>query len=452
MKLENDLRRAVRGRVLMAGDEGFGAARRAWNLAVHQPARAVVEAADADDVSTLVSYARRAGLSILTQPSGHGAKSGVDGAILLRTKHLSNVDVFPGQRVARVGAGALWGEVLAAAGPHDLIALAGSSPAPSVTGYTLGGGLSWFGRKFGFAANSVRSFEVVDAEGDRSRVTADSDADLFWALRGGGGDFALVTAMEFDLYPAPSLFGGRMLWPASRAAEVLGGFREVVADAPDELSIWYDRFDYPDLPVLPHYLRGLSVVAIYSTFLGAQDEARALLSRFDRIDGRIMDTRCLMPVSELGGIIDEPTRPGPGVFRAELLTNFDDIVAEPLLAEPLAPLLSTQVRHLGGAFSRPVSDGGACGQLSEPFLLRMSGIPITPDIGAAISARQTGLAYVLRHHVSGRKPFNYLGNDENVSAAFSLDDLTRLRSLKGERDPDGVFRSNYPVFKEVLGR
>ncbi|MEV4187629.1 FAD-dependent oxidoreductase, partial [Streptosporangium canum] len=183
----NDLRSLIRGHVSLVGDDGFDQARRPWNLAVEQPVRAVVEAADADDVAALVRYARDAGLTVSAQPSGHGATGDVDGVILLRTGRLDEVRVDPGARTARVGAGVAWGQVQAVAGPHGLTGLPGSSPVVSVVGYTLGGGLSWFGRRYGWAADSVTAFEVVDADGVRARVTADSDVDLFWALRGGGG-------------------------------------------------------------------------------------------------------------------------------------------------------------------------------------------------------------------------------------------------------------------------
>ncbi|WP_433251055.1 FAD-binding oxidoreductase [Streptosporangium sp. CA-135522] len=445
MTIGNDLRNAVRGRVLVSGEEGFEQARRPWNLAVEQPVMAVVEAEDADDVAALAGFAHLAGLTVAAQPSGHGATGDVEGVILLRTGRLDEVDVRPDQRVARVGAGVKWGEVLAAASPHGLTGLAGSSPAPSVVGYTLGGGLSWFGRKYGFAADSVRAFDVVDAEGVRSRVSADSDAELFWALRGGGGDYALVTAVEFDLYPAPHLYGGRVMWPVERAPEVLAAFREITAEAPEELTAWFDLLKFPAIPALPEFLRGLAAVTVDVTFLGEGGEAQALLRRLDKIDGAIMDTRGPLPVSELGSICAEPTDPGPSTFRGELLTSLDDAVAAALLSEPIDPLVSVQVRHLGGALARPAADGGACGHLDEPYLLGMVGSLAVPELAPALKERQDAIAGLLVSHTSGRKPYNYLGGGEKATAAFPGDVLARLRDVKRARDPRGVFRSNYPV-------
>ncbi|MFG1753483.1 FAD-binding oxidoreductase [Streptosporangium sandarakinum] len=445
MTFGDDLRRTVRGRVLVAGDEGFEQAGKAWNLSVDQRVRAVVEAEDADDVAALAAHAHRVGLSVAAQPSGHGASGDTDGVILLRTRRLGGVEVRPERRTARVGAGVAWGEVLSATSPHGLTGLAGSSPAPNVVGYTLGGGLSWFSRRYGFAADSVRAFEVVDVEGRRGTVTADSDAELFWALRGGGGDFALVTAIEFDLHPAPALYGGRVMWPVERAPEVLAAFREITEDAPEELTVWFQLLNLPPLPELPEFLRSRSVVTVDTTFLGEEGEARALLRRLDEIDGSIIDSRGTLPVAELGGICAEPTAPSHSLARGELLTALDDTVAGALLAEPTAPLAVVQLRHLGGALARPAEGGGACGHFAEPYILGLIGVVPAPELVPAVADRQEAIVARLARYVSGRKPFTYLGKGERAAAAFPDDALARLRDVKRARDPRGVFRSNHPV-------
>jgi FAD/FMN-containing dehydrogenase len=432
MNTGDELRTLVRGTVLAAGDDGFDQARRPWNLAVDQPVRAVVDAADADDVATLVRHARLMGLAVATQPSGHGATGDVEDVILLRTSRLDDLEVRPQQRVARVGAGVPWGRVQAAASPHGLTGLAGSSPVVTVTGYSLGGGLSWFSRKHGFASSSVRAVEIVDACGTRRRVTAESDPDMFWALRGGGGDLAIVTALEFDLHPAPLLYGGRTVWPAEKAPAVLEAYREITAAAPDELTAWYDLLQFPGAAPL---------VAVDCTFLGAGGDAEALLRPLDRIEGRLSDSRSMLPVAELGAITAEPTDPGPGLSRAELLTELTDDVAAVLLSRPVDPLLSVQLRHLGGALARP-SDSAA-GHLDEPFVLYMFGV--AGERSADVLTRQREIAEALVPHTSGRKPFTLLAPGERAANALTGDAIGRLRDLKRSRDPLGVFRSNFPV-------
>ncbi|WP_240809085.1 FAD-binding oxidoreductase [Microbispora catharanthi] len=445
--LGTDLRRMVRGQVLVPGDDGFEAARLPWNRAVDQRVAAVVEVEDAADAAAVVRCARLAGLAVAVQPSGHGATTRLDGTILLRTGRLRGMEVLPERRTARVEAGVQWGELLTATGKHGLTGLPGSSPVVSVTGYTLGGGLGWFARRHGWAADAVRAFEVVGADGTQARVTADSDPDLFWALRGGGGDFALVTAMELDLHPAPLLYGGRMLWPAERAPEVLAAYREVTAAAPAELTVWFAMVKFPPVPQVPEPLRGLAAVAVDSTFLGGEEEGRDLLRRFEDIPGVLSDSRAAMPLDALGGICAEPTQPVPGAGRGELLTGLGDAVADDLLAAvgDVAPLATVQVRHLGGALSGPADGGGACGHIAEPYLLNMIGPVMSPEGGQAVTARQAEIARAMAPHTTGRKPFTYLNGAEKAASAFDADTLARLREIKRRRDPDGVFRANQPV-------
>jgi FAD/FMN-containing dehydrogenase len=426
------LRTAVRGRVWLPGDAGFDAARRPWNLAVEQPVLAVVEAADADDVAALVRHARTAKVPIATQPNGHGATGRTDGTILLRTRRLDTLTIDPAAARAHVGAGVSSGRVQAAAATHGLTGLPGSSPVVSVTGVALGGGLSWFGRAHGWVADSVTAFDVVDAEGRRRRVTAGTDPDLFWALRGGGGDFAIVTALELALHPAPRLYGGRVLWAAEHAPAVLDAYRRITATAPDELTVWLDLLHFPG---------SAPMVAVDATHLGDEGEARELLGPLERLPAPMTDGRRVMAVSELGTITAEPTDPGPGLSRGELLTELDDTTAKTLLADPIAPLLSVQIRHLGGAFSRP-SDSPH-GPLTEPYALYLFGIPGTPAAAEAVAARQRALSDALP--VSGRKPFSFLNPGETVADAFSPSALGRLRDIKRRHDPHHVFHSNVPV-------
>ncbi|MEU6414057.1 FAD-binding oxidoreductase [Microbispora sp. NPDC046933] len=441
-----DLRRVVRGRVRVHGDKGFDEARRPWDSAVNQRVAAVVEAEDAHDVAAVVSYAEIAGLPVATQPNGH-APAAFDDAILLRTGALQGLQVRPQNRVARVEAGVSWSEVLTATSEHGLTALVGSTSAVSATGFTLGGGLSWFGRKYGFAANSVRSFEIVDAAGDQATVTADSDPELFWALRGGGGDFAVVTAMEFDLHPAPELYGGRIIWPARRAEEVLAAFRATTAEAPEELTVWFHLLQFPPFPELPETLRGLSAVTIDVTYLGGPDQARELLHRFDRIDGPILDTRTRMPVANLADICAEPTEPNAAMFHGELLTGLDAAAALLAAAGPgtIAPLAYVQIRHLGGALAQVSENGGACGHIEEPYLLFLLGVLAAPGMEEAIEERQASMARAVEPYTSGRKPFTFLSHGESAAFAFPPDILGRLREIKRRRDPHGVLVSNHPV-------
>ncbi|MFF2556066.1 FAD-binding oxidoreductase [Nocardia sp. NPDC058058] len=428
-----ELRAQVRGRVLTPGDADFEQAAAPWNIAVTQHPAAVVEAVDADDVAAVVRFARAGARFVVTQPTGHGATDAIEDAILLRTGLLNSVSIDAGARMARVGAGVKWGQVQAAAAEHGLAGLSGSNPVVGVTGYTLGGGVGWFGRKYGWASNAVRAFEIVNAEGEQVRVTADSDPELLWALCGGGGDFGVVTALEFELFPVPVVYGGRVTWPGERVREVWDTFRQLTSQAPDELSVWFERFQFPQSPEL---------VAIDIAYLGDPERGRALVSAIDALGGAIADTRAVLSAANLGDITAEPTAPSPSVSRAELLTDLDDETVKVLLGESVAPLLNIQIRHLGGALRLP--GAGARGPLTEQYVVYLLGLGL-PQLRDAVSAKQSALVEALAGHISGAKPYTFLAPGESAAAAFDARTLERLRALKRDRDADNVIRANFGV-------
>jgi FAD/FMN-containing dehydrogenase len=428
------------GRLVLPGDDGFEAAAAPWNLAVRQPVAAVVEAADADDVAVTVRRARDAGLAVAAQSTGHGASGDVAGTVLLRTGALAAVEVDPVRRVARVGAGASWGAVQAAAAPHGLTTLLGSAPGVGAVGYTLGGGLGWFSRAHGLAADHVRSFDVVDPAGERRTVTAASDPELFWALRGGGGDLAVVTAMEIGLVEAPAFSGGKLAWPAERAAEVLAVFREITAAAPRELSVWLSRVEAPGAP---------AVVVVHAAYLGDAAAAREALRPFDAVPDALgpgVDAAVgAVALADVGDITADPTDPAAGRSRAELLSRVDDGAVERLFTSPVAPLLLLQLRHLGGALADPGEGAGALGAIAEPYLLYGFGLAFEPGLSAAVGDALAALPGRLGDAATGRKPATFLSPGESAAAAYDDAALTRLRDLKRSRDPHGTLRGSYPL-------
>jgi FAD/FMN-containing dehydrogenase len=432
--VSTDLGRLLDGAVLGPGDPGFDQARAAWNVAVDQRVTAVVLAEDAADLAATVRYARRRGLAVATQPRGHGASAEVNDTILVRTGRLGGIEVDPARRIARVEAGVRWARLQPETARHGLTGLAGSSADPSVTGFVLGGGLSWFSRKHGFAANSVRAFEVLDADGVPARVTAGSDPELFWGLRGGGGDYALVTALELELFPAAELYGGQIMWPVERAAEVLGAYRRVVAAAPEELTVWFTLLNLPPVPELPPFLSGRSVVSVQATCLGAVAEGQALLRPLSSIGGALVDALRPVPASELDAVAAEPAEPMPSALYSLLLRELDD---EAFLRTAVgSPWASLQIRHLGGALRRDPA-AGAVGSVDEEFLVSAIGVPALPP-------HQVALAEAMEPYAGPRKLFNFL-DGEPASTAFSPETVGRLRALKAARDPYGVFRSNRPI-------
>ncbi len=353
---------ALPGKVTLPGDEGWEASRLGWVVSVDQQPDAVVAVTEAADVVTAVRFAASRGFVVAAQPVGHGATEAISGTILLRTRGLQGIEIDPEAKTARVGAGVKWGELLAVSGEYGLTGLAGSSPDPTVVGFSVSGGLSWFGRSHGLAAHSIRAIELVDATGELRRITAESDPDLFWAVCGGGGDFGIVTALEFQLYDAPHVYGGRLLWPIAMARPVLKAFRDISRTAPDELTMWAHLLQFPPIPEVPEPMRGKAFVSVDLTYLGSAEDAEALLMPLRTIPAMWMDTTGTVPLSELGSICQEPLDPMPAMETSGLLRDFDDAAIDALLnaagPDSGSPLVVVQVRHLGGALARGSEDAG----------------------------------------------------------------------------------------------
>ena len=420
------------GRVILPNDESFDELSQPWNRAVPQRPLAVVEVADASDVAKVVSFAGAHGLAVHVQPEGHGATGTANGSILVRTGALSSVDVNGEAGTVKVGAGASVGSVQEALAPLGLSALAGSTPAVSFVGLLLGGGLSWFGRAHGWVSDSVVSIDIVDATGQARVVTADSDPDLFWALRGGGGDFAIVTAVEVKAIKAPQISGGRVMWSDSERAAVIAAYREITANAPRELSAWLELLAFPG---------GEPTVAIDVSYLGDLAGLRELTAPIDALPKPLMNSLSSLRADELGTIAAEPTDPAPGTTRFELFERFDDDVADALAALEVSPLMIVQVRHLGGALAE--ASDSPHGALSEEYSISYFGVPFSPQVAEALAAHQQKLVQSVP--VSGRKPFSFLESGESAAQSFDSQAYTRLSEIKQAVDPGGIFRSNFPI-------
>jgi hypothetical protein len=448
-----DLRGAVRGEVVLPGEEGWDVARRAWNLAVEQHPAAVVEVADADDVAATVRFAGDHGLAVSAQPSGHGATHDLAGTILLRTGALDEVVVDPDARIARVGAGVRWGELLARTSEAGLAALCGSSPEASVVGYTLGGGIGWFARSHGQAANSVRAVELVTAAGALVTVDATRDPELFWALRGGGGSFGIVTAIELELIPVPEVFGGQVIWDAEHAAALVPAFRRWVDTVPEELTATISITQVPPAPEIPEILRGRHIVAVGICHQGGETEGRELLRPLLELATPLFHTLATVPVSDLGLLAMDPLDPLPSRMQSELLSDLDEQAIGALLAlagpGSGSPLTAVQIRHLGGALARGRSGDGVAGTLGAPLLLYAIGVPATPERAEAIPGALHALFAAIARVGTGRRPLNFTEGGD-LRSVFTEADYARLGRIKGQRDPRGVIDANHRIAPDAL--
>jgi FAD/FMN-containing dehydrogenase len=436
--------------LVLPHDPGWNEARRAWNLAVDQRPAAVAIPESAEEAAAVVRWARSRGLRIAAQGTGHGAPAmgSLAHTVLVKTWAMRGIEIDPDARRARVEAGVLWAELSEAASKHGLAGLAGSSPDVGVVGYTLGGGLSWLGRRHGLAANSVTAVELVDAEGEHLRVDSENEPDLFWALRGGGGAFGLVTALEFELYPIPDVYAGVLFFPAERGPEVLRAWRRWIEDVPDGLTSVGRLLNFPPLPELPEHLRGRSFVVVESVYLGDEEQGVELLRPIREL-GPEMDTVATIPVEQLSKVHMDPEDPVPGAGDGMLLSDFPEEAIDSLVrvagAGSGSPLLTLEVRHLEGELARPRPGNGVLSAIEARFAVFAAGIAATPEMGAAVRAHIELVQAALAQWDSGRDYLNFTERRERGQRFFGSKAFARLQAVKARVDPQDVFRSNHPI-------
>jgi hypothetical protein len=356
---------ALGGKIVLPEHERWDEARLAWNLAVDQRPAGVVFPESADDVLAVVELARAFGLRVAPQGTGHnaGPLGQLDDTLLVKTERLRSIEVDPGTRIARVDAGVRSLELVEAAAQHGLSPLLGSSPDVGVVGYTLGGGLSWFGRTYGLAANSVQAVELVTGGGRFVRADHEHKPDLFWALRGGGGSFGVVTALELGLVPVHEVDAGILWWPIERDHEVLHAWAELTrAELPDELTTVGRYLRLPPLPDIPETVRGKSFVVVEVVHLGEPEQAHELLAPL-RALGPVMDTVGPMSTTALSRLHMDPEHPvparGDGALLRALPPEAIDVLVRTTGAATSSPLVSLEVRQLGGELWRARPGNGA---------------------------------------------------------------------------------------------
>lgn len=438
--------------VHLPGEAAYDTGRTAWNLAAQQRPAAVALPRTVDEVSRLVRVASRAGLRVAAQNTGHAAATlvarGLDDVVLVRLNALSGVFVDPVRQTARVEGGAVWQHVVAAAAQHGLTALHGSAPDVGVVGYTLGGGLSFYGRKHGLASSSVTALEIVTADGDVVRATAQDNVELFWAVRGGGGSFGIVTALEFRLYPITDVYAGMMLWDLERAADVVPAWATWCATAPDEISTSLRVMRFPPMPELPDFLRGRSLVVLDGAALLEDDAAAELLAPFRALAPE-MDTFGRVPATVVTEIHMDPPAPVPAVGAGTMLAQLDDDAVGAFL-DAVGPGVDTPVfiaelRQLGGAVGVPAIDGGALSHLAGSHAAMFVAMAPTPEMAAAGDAATQALVTALAPWATGRNFPNFSERPIDPATAYDPDAWTRLRRIKAEVDPGGLFLANHEI-------
>jgi FAD binding domain len=397
----------------------------------------VLAATTPADIVEGVRFAGEHGLAIDLQATGHGAHRAMDGGLLIATRHLAGVDVDPGGRVARVLAGTTAAAVSAATAPHGLAAPVGAAPGVGYVSYTLGGGLGALGRAYGYAADGARRLDVVTADGHELTVTDEQHPELFWALRGGGGNLAAVTEIEIDLLPIAEIYGGGLFFTADRAPDALEAFRRAINTAPPELTLSLALVAFPDVPVLPPPLRGQFCCHIRVAYLGDSGGGDRLIAPL-RTAAPVLDTVGVLPMTEIGTIHADPVGPMPVNSNSVALAT-DDVLDDLLaLVQPDAPFM-LELRHLGGALAHPQGPPSAVGHRGAVLNLFTSAYPGTEPAMAA-NAQQRVCDTVAAASVGGPLR-NFLPTLlPDATTCYEPAIAEKLAKLNTIWDPAGTFR------------
>ncbi|MGH3164470.1 MAG: FAD-binding oxidoreductase [Trebonia sp.] len=448
-----ELSRCMRGPVFVPGDGDYDAERNGFQTIRRHAPGVIAGVAESADVRAAVQFAATHGLSVAVQGTGHGLALPATGGVLISTRRMTEVRVQPATRTARIGAGVRWDQVISEAAPYGLAPLSGSAPHVGAVSYTLGGGLGPIARSFGYAADYVRSIDIVTADGRLRRVSAQQDHDLFWALRGGRGNFGVATQIEIDLLPVARLFGGALFFDASLAADVLHGWLQWTATAPAELTSSVALVPFPDSPAVPPPLRGRHVAHIRIAYIGDAAAGHELVAPLRSIGPRLIDTVRQMPYTEVGSIHGDPIQPMAFRTTNVMLRDFTIPAVQTLLerARPgrKEPVI-IELRHLGGALAGPPAIANAVGHRAARYLLIVLSRLSPSDDGAhidAVSSDHERFLHEFNALTIGRC-LNFMQGDhsaDQVRTAYDPADYKKLVKLKSLYDPANIFRHDHNI-------
>jgi hypothetical protein len=442
------------GPVSRPGDATYAEESATFNLSVANTPAVVVGATVPGDVVAAVRFASERSLPVGVLATGHQASQPTDGAVLISTRRMNAVAIDPSSGVARVAAGVVSGQLVDAAAEHGLAPLNGSSLTVGVAGYTLGGGFSPFhGRLRGWAADHVRAVELVTADGELRRVTADSDPDLFWAVRGGKDNFGIATSLEISLFDVPRLYGGSLFFPGDLAGEVLHAFQAWVATVPDEMTAAVSLLREPPLPGIPDFLAGKFVVYVRIAYVGSAAEGERLIEPIRKIGPAIVDTVAEVPYAEMTHAMPaEPPFPVPfhdsSLWLSELTAGAVDALVANAGPDSGSPLVNVELRHLGGALSRTPEPPNAVAGRTAAFHLFSVGIG-GPDAAAALYENEDKLVGSLEPWAATESAPNYFSVRDaragRIRSAYHPAAYQRLTSVKRAWDPENIFRINHNI-------
>jgi FAD/FMN-containing dehydrogenase len=443
----------LRGRLIRPQDAEYETARHVWNGMIDRHPAVIVRCISAADVIAAVNMAREHGLAVAVRGGSHNVAGNAvcDGGMVIDLTEMKGIRVDAANRTVRAEPGLTWAEFDRETQEFGLATTGGLVSTTGVAGFTLGGGIGWLVRKYGLACDNLRSVDIVTADGTLRTASPIENADLFWGVRGGGGNFGVVTSFEFQLYSVgPMVLGGAVFHPLERAADVLRFYREFVASAPDELTTLVAIITAPPLPFIPEDLRGKPSIAIAACYSDAEDQGEAVLRPLHSFGPPAADVIGPIPYTALQGMFDEGAPAGlHNYWKSHYLGALEDDVIEVIVqhaAAMPAPFGQIHLHQLGGAISRVPSEATAFGHRDAAYVLNIIGTWADPgETDQDIQWVRDFWAPLQRYSRGVYVNFTGEEGDEVVRSAYDANAYDRLVALKQKYDPSNFFRLNQNI-------
>jgi FAD/FMN-containing dehydrogenase len=447
------LRGKLRGTAVLPGEEGYDAARTLWNAMIDRRPALVVRCLGAADVMLAVNFAATEGLLFSVRGGGHNIAGNAvcDGGLLIDLSLMKSVQVDPLARTARVEPGALLSDFDKEAQAFGLATSLGINSTTGVAGLALGGGFGWTTRKFGLTVDNLISAQVVTADGKLLRASASENADLFWALRGGGGNFGVVTSFEFKLHPlGPEVLSGLIVHPFAEARELLSQFRRVIANAPDELTVWAVMRKAPPLPFIPAEWHGKNVLIFAACYSGDMKEGEQAVKPLRALGKPIADVIGPHPFTGWQAAFDPLLTPGArNYWKSHDFADLSDAAIKVIVdaASRLpSPECEVFIAHVGGAMGRVAPDAMAWSNREAHFVMNAHTRWRDPAEDAVCIAWARGLSDATAPFATGSVYVNFMPDDEKgrIEKAYGQN-YRRLAEIKRRYDPNNLFRMNQNI-------
>jgi len=447
------LRDSISGAVIGPADENYDAARAIWNGAIDRRPACIARCTGVADVVAAVRFARERDLLVAVRSGGHGVGGHAvcDGGVVIDLSPMKGIRVDPAARTARAGAGVLWGELDRETQAFGLATTGGIVTHTGIAGLTLGGGIGWLQRKYGLTIDQLASVDLVTADGELVHASAEENPDLFWGLRGGGGNFGIVTEFEFRLHAVgPIVLAGPIFWPMEKSPDVLRFYRDWIADAPDELMTIVIHRKAPALPFVPPELHGRLVVAVACCYAGPIEEGEQVVRPLKEFRAPVLDLCVPKPYVAHQGMFDPSYPHGWWYYMracdvAELTDDVIDITVEHA-SRIRSPQTAFPIWQMGGAVARAGDDDTAFNGRNAGHTFNITSASATGDgFDEEREWSRTFWSALEPYHTSVYVNFLMDEGQDRVRAAYGPEKYDRLTALKRRYDPDNVFRLNQNI-------